>query len=204
VPQALHLRRRLGLHIVLKGRVVGHHGAGEHEVLPNQDALGVASFEECLGRVDAAAPNPKHVHVGVHRVLNHVEPWGCVGEVVKVWRHHVRAARKHRDALNGQLERRAVFVGGLDPFQVPNSPPLMADLARRPVRPTHLVQRLISHVDGPPELRMGDDEGVASPLPILALSVQGQFKRKVRVPAVAEQPGFRGVGVDDLHPRELH
>ena len=92
VPQALHLRRRLGRHIVLKGRIVGHHGAREHEVLPNQDALVVARLEESVGRVHAAAPNPKHVHVGVHGVLNHVEPWGCVGEVVKVWRHHVCAA----------------------------------------------------------------------------------------------------------------
>ena len=51
---------------------------------------------------------------------------------------------------------------------------------------------------------MGDHEGVASPFPVLGLLFQGQFQRKFRIPAVAEQPGFQRVGVDDFHPRELH
>ena len=43
---------------------------GVHEILPDQDALTVAKLIEIVVFVDAAAPDPEHVHIDVDRVLD--------------------------------------------------------------------------------------------------------------------------------------
>lgn len=68
VAQAFDVVDGLQTH-VLQQRPFGRvDRAGVHEILPDQDALAVAKLIEEVVFVDAAAPDPEHVHVDVDRV----------------------------------------------------------------------------------------------------------------------------------------
>jgi hypothetical protein len=47
------------------GWLLGVGGAGEHEVLPDEEAHGVTEVVEGIMLVDAATPDAQHVHVGL-------------------------------------------------------------------------------------------------------------------------------------------
>ncbi|MCY1240602.1 hypothetical protein D9M72_534570 [compost metagenome] len=61
----------------IRGR--GIEVAGKHEVLPDHEPEPVAEIVEPVRLVEAAAPDPDHVHVGVH----------CRGQQIldALWRH---------------------------------------------------------------------------------------------------------------------
>ncbi len=65
VAQAFDVVDGLGLHILKELGIARVHGAGEHEILPDQDAALVAQLIKIILFVEAAAPYPEHVHVGV-------------------------------------------------------------------------------------------------------------------------------------------
>ncbi len=65
VLEARDLFFHLGLHLGEKLRRRGIERAGEHEILPDQEAKFVAGVVEAVGLVAPAAPDPDHVHVGV-------------------------------------------------------------------------------------------------------------------------------------------
>ncbi len=65
VAQPAHIVDRFLADIVEQGLVVRIHRAGEHEVLPHQDAVPVAQVVDIVVLVDAAAPDAQHVHVRI-------------------------------------------------------------------------------------------------------------------------------------------
>src|SRR5215218_8095728 len=72
-PQAPDLVAGLGLDLRDEGAgFFGVDGAGEHEVLPDEEAHRVAQVVEDVVFVDAPAPDSQHVHVGLARRPNEV------------------------------------------------------------------------------------------------------------------------------------
>jgi hypothetical protein len=68
VAQAPHVVDGLAAHVLEEGVVARIHAAGEHEVLPDEDAELVREVVEAIVLVDAAAPDAQHVHVRVGRL----------------------------------------------------------------------------------------------------------------------------------------
>jgi len=65
-PQAAYLVAGLRLDLGdERGGFLGVDGAGEHEILPDEEAHRVAQVVEDVLFIDAAAPDAQHVHVGV-------------------------------------------------------------------------------------------------------------------------------------------
>ena len=87
------------------------HGAGEHEILPDHDASAVAGFVEGGRLVDAAAPDAKHVHVGVD---GHLHPFVVVlarqARQVAVGGDPVGALAEDLAAVDDEDERLALVV----------------------------------------------------------------------------------------------
>jgi hypothetical protein len=67
VHKSLDLMANFRLDLGEEGRLRGVEGAGEHAILPDEDALLVAEIVEVLGLVAAAAPYAQAVHVGRRR-----------------------------------------------------------------------------------------------------------------------------------------
>ena len=84
----------------------------EHEVLPDHDAEFVADVVELVGLVIAAAPVSDHVHVGVHRGLEHVAVLlrgYASGEAVEG--NDVGTFAENGDTVDDELERASPLIG---------------------------------------------------------------------------------------------
>ena len=160
MAQTAHVFNRLDAHVLEEVRVCRINAAGEHEILPDQDAVAVTQIVERVFGVIAAAPDAQHVHVGVGGALDQPlqvafsdargkriggDPVGALGEQA----HAVDVKRKFlapRVGLLAQLDRAqadlvaALVENGLAVFQ----------------RDFDFVQRLRTIAVRPPELRMGD------------------------------------------------
>ncbi len=92
---------------IMPGR--GVHPAGEHEVLPDQDAFLVAEVVEPVILVDTAAPHAQHVHVDRHRVVDGLAVDGVVdpreeivaGDVVRAFHEYPLTVQHETEALAG-------------------------------------------------------------------------------------------------------
>ncbi len=112
--QAFDLIARLSFDFGHKFRIVfGVHGAGEHEILPDQQAQAVAERIEDVVLIDAAAPDADHVHVGVLRgPKQHFIAFIGDGPNKGISGDPVTATRKDRDAIEYEAEEaRAPFFG---------------------------------------------------------------------------------------------
>ena len=69
VAQAAHIFNRLDADVLEEVCIGGVDAAGEHEILPDQNAVAVAQVVEHILRVVAAAPDAQHVHVGIDGAL---------------------------------------------------------------------------------------------------------------------------------------
>ena len=95
----------------MNARVAGIERAGEHEILPDQQAELVAQVVEVLGLVDPAAPDAHHVHVGRDRglqVARIIAPGEAGDKGAR--RDPVGALCENRPAVDDELERLAPFV----------------------------------------------------------------------------------------------
>src|SRR5829696_7477452 len=117
-PQAPDLVAGLGLDLRDEGAgFFGVDGAGEHEVLPDEEAHGVAQVVEDVVFVDASAPDPEHVHVGVaSRGKEVLIAFAFDGADEGVGGDPVRAAGEDRRAVKHEPEEarpRLVRIGRL-------------------------------------------------------------------------------------------
>ena len=85
--------------------------AGEHEVLPHQDAEAVARVVEGIGLVDPTAPHAHHVHVGVTCGLENL----AIGRFCNPARetvkgNYVRPFSKNGNAIDDELHAAAPVV----------------------------------------------------------------------------------------------
>ncbi|TLN05016.1 fructose 1,6-bisphosphatase, partial [bacterium] len=102
----------LGPDVGPEGLVAGEHGAGEHEVLPDDEAELVAEVVKLRRLVDAAAPDAEHVHVGLDGraeqalILGPAEPAGKA-----VGRNPIRALGEKGHAVCGEIKARPPPVG---------------------------------------------------------------------------------------------
>ena len=91
--QAFDLLQSFRLDISEERFVIRIHGAGIHEVLPDQDAQRVAEMEEIVGRIYPAPPYAQHVEmrlaclaeqitgvVGLHPGLDHL-----LGDIIRTF-----------------------------------------------------------------------------------------------------------------------
>ena len=111
--------------VVREFLIVGDHGAGKHEVLPDEQTMFIAGIEERVRGVYATAPNADHVHVGVSRLLGERLPALGILGLVKVWRDHIGATGLNRHAVDLQLKGRSPTVRVLDPRERSHSQNMM-------------------------------------------------------------------------------
>ncbi len=118
VPQLRHHGGDLPADALLEVGALGVEGAAHREVLPYQDALGVAYLEELVVLIHVAAPAADHVAVHVHGHLQHVlhlcrvaavqgvdgHPVGAVDEDVLAVHHEVELARLLRQVHVREVE----------------------------------------------------------------------------------------------------
>ena len=110
-PQTLDGPGGLLPHIREKGLVPRVHRAGEHEILPHHDARLVAEIVEEIVFVDAAAPDPQHVHVRRRRVPDEALvtlQFDTTGEGVE--RHPVRPLHEDRNPVHLETEGLSIAV----------------------------------------------------------------------------------------------
>ena len=152
-----HLDPQVGQELGIRQRI---DAAGEHEVLPDQDAVAVAQVVERLGLVIAAAPDPDHVVVGRRRgAEQRFEPFRGHARRERVGRDPVGPLGEDGHAVDDEGERLAPFVGLAPKLERPQP-----DLERAPVDGSiardqldlDLIERLRAQTVGPPELRIGD------------------------------------------------
>ena len=107
-----HVVAGLGLHLEAERLLLGVGGAGQAEVLPHHHAQLVTGLVEAGLLVDAAAPDPQEVDVGVLGLL-HPLAVPLVGDPAReaVVRDPVHAADEHQFAVDPQAEGLARAVG---------------------------------------------------------------------------------------------
>ena len=134
MPQPPDLEFRLGARTGQECVVRRVQRAGEHEILPHQQPELVAQVVEILALVDAAAPDPHHVHVGLGRAAQVplVVGAGQPGDET-VRGNPVGALGEDRPAVDDKLERFAPRVGVAVQGDRAQSDPALppADRARR-------------------------------------------------------------------------
>ena len=157
VAQAAHLVGALLADVREEVRMRRVRHAGEHHVVPEEDAETVALVVEEVALEVAAAPHADHVHVRRDGAAEQVA--GALRGLVagsRVARNPVRALREDGDAVHADREARAGLVRravDLDPAQ--------SDPAIDPHRAGgngERVERLLAVAVRPPEARPGDGE----------------------------------------------
>ena len=125
----------LGLDLLPQRRLLRVGGAGQQEVLPDEQSSLVASSIEVLALVDAAAPDAYQIHVGGHRLVQPAfEPLSRDPGQEMVVRDPVDALGEQRTAIDGDGELGAGVVGGRVQSDGPESDPALPPvelLARR-------------------------------------------------------------------------
>ena len=160
VAQAADVVLKLGADARLEVFAQVVHGAGEHEVLPHQQAQLVADvIEEVVGIVPAA-PDAHGVHVGQTRVLQQppralggaAAQQVVLGDVIRAHREDLHAVDDVAEVLaggvlfagNGERPKADAALPAVQLHAVPGQPDL------------HGVHRLVAEARGPPELGILD------------------------------------------------
>ena len=136
------------------------HAAGEHEVLPHDQAQLVAGVPEGIRRIMAAAPDTDAVEMGVFRLRQKL--MGPLrrhtGQDV-VLRNIIRAHGKDAHAVHLMAEAFSPLVLFARYGHCPQADPLFPHIQNRSPAAQlrfHAVQRLLSIAVRPPELRVFD------------------------------------------------
>ncbi|SCD52380.1 hypothetical protein GA0115239_102938 [Streptomyces sp. BpilaLS-43] len=142
----------LGGHLVVQRLLLRVGGAGEGEVLPDQQPLLVAEFVEVVALVETAAPDADQVGVRGEGLVQAVgeSPPGEAGREAVV-RDPVHASYEDRLAVDGDPERLA--LQGDAPEAGPASPGVLTEVDG------DVVQGLLAVAVRPPDLGVGDREG---------------------------------------------
>ena len=117
VAQAAHIFDRFDADILEKVGVGRVNAAGEHEILPEQDAVAVAQIVEHILGVVTAAPDAQHVHVGIDGALQQTIQHR-LGDArrERVGRNPVRALGEQAHAVDVEGEFLAPLIGFLAQF----------------------------------------------------------------------------------------
>ena len=155
--EALHLIAHLGVDHLQELRRRRVLRAGEHHVLPDEQAELVAEIVEIVELVEAAAPDADHVHVGGDR-LGEEAPDALAGDArgQRVGRDPVGALGEDVDAVDAEIHRHARFIGLGDQLELAQ-PDLLLDLVAGD-RDDRIVERLRAVARRPPERRAEDLE----------------------------------------------
>ena len=160
VRQAGHLVFGLGLHGGEIGFVAGVLGAGEHKVLPDQQAFLVAEVIKIGALINPATPDADHVHVGGggagEKIVEEVAA-RFVNETVGG--NPVRALGKNRASIDDELEALTEFIGMAvkdDGAQTDAFAPGVEHLAVVDEFKIDGVERLVAVAMGPPQFRISD------------------------------------------------
>ena len=131
------------------------HGAGEHEILPNQNAQLVADVVEEIVGIVSAAPNPDTVHIGASGILQ--QPPGALrihpgqqivlGNIVRTHGEHIHTV----DAVGKGLAPCILLPGHGHGAQTDSPAPAVQNLPFPAQLHFHAVQRLLPVARGPPE-----------------------------------------------------
>src|SRR5690348_4550780 len=98
--------------IIQKIRVPRIHTASEHEILPDEYAHLIAQIIEVIALIDAAAPHPDHVHIGVaDRFDQPPIPVSANTRGKTIGRYPVAAFCKYGYSVDVKLEALAPAVG---------------------------------------------------------------------------------------------
>src|SRR5689334_3408902 len=111
--QSTHLITRLRVDLRNVVRIVFWiHRAGEHEVLPDQDAEPIALVVEMIVLVNSAAPDAQHRHI---RVAGHRQQSGIAliwnGAYERVARDPVGASGEDRDSVEHKTKEAGAALG---------------------------------------------------------------------------------------------
>src|SRR5688500_17175568 len=105
IAQTLYVIDRFVSHVVEKRLIAWVEAATKHEILPNEDSHLVAEFVKIVTLVNASAPDPQHVHVGVARRFKQLAIFVFADAGRKtVGRNPVCALGKYRYAINHESE----------------------------------------------------------------------------------------------------
>ena len=192
-----HIEKHLFLHIGEEVGLIERIGhAGEHEVLPDHDAVAVAKLQHLVRSVIAAAPDADHVEVALRRRADVIfELLFVRAGVEAVKGDEVGALCEHPLPVDDKGEVAAVFVGGAVELQRPQPQrPLYGAydaVLFRDDGDLQGVERLFlpcRHAAGPPKFRVlhGEAEGdvvgvVALQRPLRAVgSAEHRMRAEVR------------------------
>ena len=168
VPQAADVVDELRTDILFKGIRQIIHRAGEHEVLPYQQAQLVADVVEPVVRIESAAPHADAVHVGGPGILQQpAGPFRVHPRQQIVLGDIVGAHGKNVDAVDAVAEALAPFVfpaadrhGAKADFPGPG----IEEPIARFEADGHTVERLIAEAGRPPEPGLGNPDAHVRPL----------------------------------------
>ena len=163
VAQALELPICLITHILQKSLITGIGIAGEHEILPHQQAQFIAIVVKGVILVNTATPNPDHVHVDLRSIMEqtviHIASLRRIQRArIRGCRNPVCTAGKEGFAVDLECERLSntvLLAHQLHRSQSMTDGPLIGLLL---IHYSHGigVQMLPAHAIGPPKLGMSD------------------------------------------------
>jgi len=162
--QPPHLIPGLGFHLGGEIRhVLRVRSAGEHEVLPDQDAQRVAQVVEDIVLVDAPAPHAQHVHVRVAGGFQqHLVPLGGDRAHERIGRDPVGAPGEDRHAVEHEAEEARPRLRRVDRLVEGDGADAGAPLPRVhdgvPGQEVNLqrVERRVAQIMRPPQSRVFD------------------------------------------------
>ena len=158
VTQPLHLTNRLFGNFFQKPCIIlRDFRAGKHKLLPNQDAHSVAVFIEAVFLIDAAAPNPEHIKIGIpgtaYQLLIFFIPQAASHTFC---RHPVAAPAENFPAvyLHGKSQVISIQNASVDfhPAEAEDSVALLDSILKM-LADNILINGLLPIAVGPPELR---------------------------------------------------
>ena len=155
--EALHLIAHLGVDLAQEVRRRRVLRAGEHHVLPDEQAAFVAGIVEGVELVEAAAPHPDHVHVGGNRLVEQaLDPLLRDARGERIGGDPVCPLGEDRYAVDLEGHRGAGRVRLVDEPQ-----PAQADAFVDAVAgdgDAGRVERLVAIAGRPPQRRFGDGQ----------------------------------------------
>ena len=158
ILQPLHLMPRLlarGREEFRRGRV---ERAGEHEILPDEQAVCIAKLVEVIRLVESPAPDADHVHVRPHGAAEQLFRHGArLARGQSVGGNPVRALAENGQTIDDDRHRDTVGVALVFQFHRAQAEAFLHEI----VGHAHgqIVERLAAAARGPPQLRVGDGDG---------------------------------------------
>lgn len=197
-----HVLPRLGLDLPAQRLLLGVGGAGEEEVLPDQQAEFVAGVVELVALVESAAPDPDQVHARRDRLA---EPAAVAGGVDPGGQHVVRdpvdAAGEDRRAVDDQREGAAPRVAcGVqdDGAKADPAPPGVERCGAVEQGDLAVVERLFAVAAGPPQGGAGYLGGDGEP--VRAGRRRGLDEGLAHLEPYGQRAAGAGRGTFQLHP----